>query len=551
MIVGALAAAFAPATGFVADPLPGGNGRYPTGGFVHLPGATLPDWNEPQRQGYGWEWAGNNDGPATADGTIQFKYHWSSTAAGGPPPFALLAVHTQAAQHGGHHADDGLGDPEVAIAKGVPFPGSFGFWSNVHGPGTLSQGLHWVVVPIVNGAIEYDIAPTADGAPDDAGPAQVAVQVWIDVYDVDFTIAGTVKDATGGLECLVGQNQVAAITNGFISNIAWSVTTPGMSASGMPGSGTFGRVLTDGPAQTNPNVPPQNDGSPSTYVNDHEYDPALRTTTKGDGSGGTASFYAYVPGTETVTGEGDFTFQDLDGTTKTVHLTYSLPIAVVPISFDFKQTFPNGHDSTVQPDPYGSAFPRLVSPGIVFDCDATVPTDFVAGTDAGRVALLQLVEDDRRRSPDASAEAHTGTTDGTGYWLDNAFPSPQSIFAAKIAGDPSSGTNRAGDLPSELLDDPDWTHVAINNAYLTTCVFRPPGANSEYVPLLTLGWTWNAVANAVVATSDDPSSGGASLGKAWGGSGPMAEDPNVHFGYDLVSATWLHAILNGGTYAKP
>lgn len=236
-----------------------------------------------------------------------------------------------------------------------------------------------------------------------------------------------------------------------------------------------------------------------------------------------AVFYSSKHGAETITCSFDL-YGEAGGQLKLARLGCTTQVDVqVPDSFlVISSAFPQ---SVISGD-------RLFSSttGTRIRFNVVTPPEFVQGADTGMVAVCQLVKDDRDHSPGTDDDYGTGIF----FWLDNTFPYLDSEHIARVQGlnDPTAATTpfKTSDHPNDFLE-PTYTGVTINNLYRTSTIYRPPGADSEYVPLKTRDWKWNVSVSKVGGVWPPVPGGGVSF--------PAAETLE-----DVRKATWTRAYLN-------
>ena len=125
-----------------------------------------------------------------------------------------------------------------------------------------------------------------------------------------------------------------------------------------------------------------------------------------------------------------------------------------------------------------------MAPGITFDSTTTIPSGF-----SGDTALVQVgTSISRDRFPGGVQKSLKGSN-----VLDTTFPFPFS-----------TGT-MAFDAPAQPFGGSD-TQVDATDSYTIWLIFKPSNANSIWVPLKQLSWSWAGVASRTVLFSSSHSS---------------------------------------------
>ncbi len=395
-------------------------------------------------------------GSVDANGQITVTFVWVKTDGDDddtPPPYVLIIKDSTASWTGDSgNCANGLGDPEVS--------GS-------------SSGIHYELYANPPEQFTRTVTPVVHAVADDppiiAEHATGSVSIRYFAVPIEIKLTG-VLNADTDRRLMIGQElgayvSIGGLTMGNDPTYSWNVS------GGNPFQ-SFDVKYTFPESATVTMFAPQTTQTLSTH---------LRTPTLNDAKFTVScSFYwPWLGQTLNLTEDG-----------KSEKPSAATGVAIVlPETYFYDEptlTFPNVVRLR-QSNPY--------QPGIIWSGIVTTPTEFRVGG-AGHWAIVQLVANhrvwdglvpyDSRYDDPEFPDVHVfAVNDRIG--LDASFTYGLQTFTAD--GSPDS-TN---DSPSQEMSTSDGFHYThAFDSFDTYYFYRPPGANSKWVPLKKLDWYWKA-----------------------------------------------------------
>ena len=471
----------------------GPGGRY-TGGYEHTPaGGTTGPGQSAQALGEvrtgGYAPPGTGPGGASCGEAVTASFVWVRDSPQDDPPSAVVVEKTASAYAYGDSpaADAGMDDSDLLDLGTTLF--SAGSAYEVQG----------------GESFEVAVEPSASASDDQYGTC--GVSVIVSCTPVTLSVAGTIPDADGDLQGLIGLQQIASVETGTYEakNHVWSVsgdvqTFEYLAQPPPDGLGQFSREYVNKGLGTAPPPP----APIRAFYASKDGDEAV-----------TCMVDLYLPGTTTLIGS----------VTVEREVTILAPEAffkIVDISL-----LPPGVDNFSNPIRAYSGDPLTVE----FRHRAETPDPFTGGS----VAILQKLAENTIYSP-APPGGHFGFATPR---LDDSFP-----YDNVNAADGTLWTND-NDTPFDYVI-PGTTGLNLNVAFMTTSMYQPVGG--VYVPLLSQPWTWNMSATRNLSGNWVTNSG--SIGIQSGFGAPFVL-PNAEFGkvarsghrYDYATGNEIHERL--------
>lgn len=224
------------------------------------------------------------------------------------------------------------------------------------------------------------------------------------------------------------------------------------------------------------------------------------------------------------------------------------PPNVLAVRFEFGDIQPGPSlNFGVTPPPAGGAehcragAGQPILPGICFSVSWNIPVNPVgfppnSNFGTGEVGFLQTVRALRRNTDDSGNVAEINS--GSLYWLDHDA-TQSSVLYSDISIPVNSGDQT---VPQEMVNDfpnavvrPEDHSVRVDESYRMYLMYRPAGADSIWVTLRVVPWSWSGLLT--------------KAGAAWASEAPTAV-PGVQPWYS-VSPTSIDPITSPFTPSEP